>query len=345
MAQAFHALSNNPELCGHVKDLEVRVFDLTSNARLEALQDQVLEALRHMNKLQSLVWTRKGSLSAKLLDAICALEQLEALEFNASPAGDWRPEQLLSLPPRLKSLSLVLPDREVISTALPQWLCTLDPQARTLQSLSIICRTSPVLNSTTLHTITNAGLSSLTSFTLLGCKKLNDDDVLHALKGCGNLKHLALEAISISSTFYLHLAGTLPHLESLRTSHPGRRDIHINAYYQGLTLLVESCPKFKSFTHYLSGNTERGFHPPVCADFVSALVKSCGSRLERFEISGLSLGLESIRDLCMGARDIEQLVLPVLTTDIVSLAFTDDQSHRLFYAMQSSHRTICNSCF
>ena len=190
---------------------------------------------------------------------------------------------------------------------------------RTLQSLSIMCRASAVVNSITLQNITS-GLSSLTSFTLIGCTKLNDDDVLRALKSCGQLKHLAIEAVSIKPGFYRKAAPFLSHLESLRTSHPDRRNHQSQSaeeYYQGLTELVQSCPNFNSFTHYLSGGTERGFYPSISPAFVLALVKSCGNRLVRFEISGLSIPFDSVRNLCLMAKHLQQLVLPISIGDIV----------------------------
>lgn len=320
--KAFSALSRSPELCSYVRELEVRVYPLSSLSKLEQLQDEVLSTFRHTKNLRSLVWTRKGSLTAEVLEAICHLTKLERLELNATPAGGWRAEQLLQLPHSLRTLSLLLPNRDVVSYSLPGWLANLpsDKSARQLRSLSIICLESPILNYTNLRDIL-PGLSSLTSFTLNGCTRLSDDDVLLALKSCGQLRHLALEAVSISTDFYRKAARHLPHLESLRTRHPGRRGpkqvSHYEAYYDGLTELVTSCPKFKSFTHYLSGDTERGWHPAVAPSFVEALVKSCGDRLVRFEVSGLSMAFESVREICVGARKVHQLVLPVATSDLV----------------------------
>jgi len=284
--------------------------------RLEALQDETLATLKHTRNLKSLVWTRKGSLRADIMDAICALPDLEKLELNASPAGGWSASQILNLPRSLKSLSLLLPDREVISNTLPRWLTSEEPSRIALASMSIICLDSPVVNGHSLQAI-SLGMTSLTSLTLIGCNKLRDEDILQAIKRCGRLRHLAIEAVAISSGFYEHAAPFLPYLESLRTSHPGRRDPHIDEYYAGLVHLVEVCPRFKSFTHYLSGDTARGYHPQVSPKFINALVQHAGERMVRFEISGLSMALESVQDICLRCRNIEQLVVPVSLADMV----------------------------
>ena len=177
-----------------------------------------------------------------------------------------------------------------------------------------------MLNSTTLKDI-SIGLSRLTSLTLHGCPKLRDADILHAIKACGPLEHLSLEAMTVSSTFWSEATPLLPHLKRLRTSHPGRRAIRLDQYYGGLTLLVQSCPHFESFTHYLTGDAERGLHPSVDASFISALVHSAGRRLLRFEVSGLCVSFESAQELFLGARNLEQLVIPIYTINLLDLQF------------------------
>lgn len=317
MAQAFRALSNSPELCSFVKELEVRVFPLADTGRMDEMHKQVLQTLRHTSNLQSLSWTRKGSLRPEVLDAICVLPRLLRLELNATPGDEWHPEQLTRLPIQLRRLSLLLPDREIVAYSLPQWLTRLDEQnQRSLRNLSIICRNSTVVNSTTLKDISK-GLSSVTSLTLHGCAKIRDEDVLHAIKSCGQLTHLSLEGMNISHNFWRDAAKVLPAVKSLRTNHPGRRTPSIKEYYDGLTLLVQSCSDFESFTHYLSGDAERGIHPQVDPDFVTELVKHTGRKLIRFEISGLSMSFSSTQQLCLGCRNIEQLVIPIRSTDMV----------------------------
>lgn len=339
--KAFHVLSEHPELCSHVRELEVRVYPLSALSKLEALSHEVLNTLKHLKNLKSLVWTRKGSLSAEMFEAICALDQLERLELNAAPAGGWRAEQIAHLPLSLCGLTLLLPDREVAAYHLPRWLAkrhdirsrqmqqaqhdtailaSASRSLKPLKQLSIICMESPVINSTTLAEIARPGLAGLTSFTLHGCIRLSDTDVLDLLKGTSHLQHLALEAVSVSPSFYSAAAPLLsPSLQSLRTSHPGRKSQATDTYYRGLMDLVTACAgTLSSFTHYLSGDTERGRHPEVPHTFLSHLVQSCRETLVKLEISGLSMQAISVRDICLTAKKLEHLVLPIDMRDLVS---------------------------
>jgi hypothetical protein len=267
------------------------------------------------------IWTRKGSLQASLLDAICDLPKLERLEINATPAGEWRAEQLLRLPITLKTLTLLLPEREIISYTLPEWLKSLarhSSDSTGLSTLSLVCFQSTVVNPTNFRDIA-VYLPRLTSLTLHGCSKLSDDDILFAIKHCGKISHLSLETVGISADFYTLASPYLPHLTSLRTSHPGRKSLRQQAYYDGLTTLVQACPNFQSFTHYLSGDSERGMHPQVPTLFIERLIECCGTRLRKFEINGLSLSQSAIKSVCFGTSCLEDLVIPVSAEDIVSM--------------------------
>lgn len=208
-----------------------------------------------------------------------------------------------------------------------------------LSNLALICFQSSVVNSTNLRDIAKS-LGSITSLTLHGCNKLSDEDFLFAIKHCGELKHLSLENVSISSSFYADAAPYLPKLESLRTSHPGRKSPHQQQYYESLGTLVQACPAFTSFTHYLSGDTERGMHPLVPDSFVKILLDSCCNRLKKFEINGLSLSLDAIRDICFRARGLKQLVIPIGNDDTVSFSLQGLRSDNLKLCL---YRTTSNS--
>lgn len=53
--QAFSALAKSPELCSYVKELEVRVYPLASQHRLDELQEEALEIFKHASNLRTLV--------------------------------------------------------------------------------------------------------------------------------------------------------------------------------------------------------------------------------------------------------------------------------------------------
>lgn len=53
--KAFSALSKSPELCSYVKELEVRVYPLASQTRLDNLQEEALEVFKYACNLKTLV--------------------------------------------------------------------------------------------------------------------------------------------------------------------------------------------------------------------------------------------------------------------------------------------------
>lgn len=61
--QAFSALAKSPELCSYVKELEVRVYPLASQHRLDELQEEALEIFKHASNLRTLVGPFRNHLS------------------------------------------------------------------------------------------------------------------------------------------------------------------------------------------------------------------------------------------------------------------------------------------
>lgn len=55
IVRAFSALSKKPELCSYVKELEVRVYPLASQTRLDDLQEEALQIFKHADNLKTLV--------------------------------------------------------------------------------------------------------------------------------------------------------------------------------------------------------------------------------------------------------------------------------------------------
>lgn len=248
---------------------------------------------------------------------VAELPSLEYLEINGSHGSEWDPAHLLRLPQTLRSLVILLPERDIVSDILPEWLATLTPNVSALSKLSLISFQSSVLNSTTIWEI-GKSLGSITNLTIHGCTKMTDAAMLFALKNCGQLEHLSLESAGISDTFFADAVPYLRHLKSLRTNHPGRRWGKGDGHYQSLTKLVKNCPHLCSFTHYLSGDAERGLHPPVSSSFLTALLDTCGQRLARLELSGLNVALDDARSIFFRARNLEHLVLPIERGDLVS---------------------------
>ncbi|GAA5999318.1 hypothetical protein JCM5350_007445, partial [Sporobolomyces pararoseus] len=156
-AQLFETLASTPRLARLVRRLEVRVYPLSNVVKeRRAMEELAIRMLRNCENVEELLWTRKGSLTDDVFEAIVKLPRLNNFELNAhtnlSP-GSWSASHLVNLP-RLKSISLILPDRNV-ANILPEFL-TRQRQLSTnhdsseeslaLEELSILCRDSTAIN-------------------------------------------------------------------------------------------------------------------------------------------------------------------------------------------------------
>lgn len=237
--------------------------------------------------------------------------------------------------PRLRGLSLLMPDRAIVDL-LPE-VCRKqveldsDAAARTgrsasgLETLTILSRDSPVLSNTHLALLA-PHLTALTALTLTGCPKVNDQPLLDFLRHTPSLLHLALEGVGISPTFFATLAatGVVPLLRSLKTTHPGPSHRASSQFYPSLETFITSsaASDLTSLTHYCSGagsgGTQRVAWPVVPLMFVKELVRCRGEALRRFEVNGILVGLRELGELCVGARGIQYLVCHLAEKDVVS---------------------------
>ncbi|TNY19870.1 Proteophosphoglycan ppg4 [Rhodotorula diobovata] len=324
----FTTLADYPDLAALVRRLEVRVYPLSMKLRERLDMEQLaVRMLANCTGVQELVWTRKGALTDAVFDAIKKLPNLHSFEINAhttlSP-GSWDADHFLDLPP-LRSLSLILPDRNV-ANVLPAFLDrqrALAPQAtfRTgedqgvllLEELSILCRESPVINDALFSSLLpSLAHSRLTSLALAGCAKLSGSPLLDLLPSLPHLRHLALEACALdSSTFFPHAAPHLSSLESLKLTHPGPRHPSHAAFLPALETLLDHTHALTSLTLYHSGASATGSRewPSLPADFVRHVASVRGARLRKFEVSGVLVGLEAVEALTERARGLRNVVL------------------------------------
>lgn len=348
----FTTLADYPDLAALVRRLEVRVYPLSMKLRERLDMEQLaVRMLANCTGVQELVWTRKGALTDacvlsplsslprlcrptcspaladRVFDAIKKLPNLHSFEINAhttlSP-GSWDADHFLDLPP-LRSLSLILPDRNV-ANVLPAFLDrqrALAPQAtfRTgedqgvllLEELSILCRESPVINDALFSSLLpSLAHSRLTSLALAGCAKLSGSPLLDLLPSLPHLRHLALEACALdSSTFFPHAAPHLSSLESLKLTHPGPRHPSHAAFLPALETLLDHTHALTSLTLYHSGASATGSRewPSLPADFVRHVASVRGARLRKFEVSGVLVGLEAVEALTERARGLRNVVL------------------------------------
>ncbi|GAA5870397.1 hypothetical protein JCM1840_004713 [Sporobolomyces johnsonii] len=327
-SQLFHILASNPRLAALVKTLHIRVWPLSLIVKERlAMEDVAVKMLTNCVNVEELVFTRKGSLTDRVFEAITSLPRLRTFELNAhtnlSP-GSWSASHLLDLPP-LRSLSLILPDRNIASI-LPAFLSRqreLLQNSRSeydsdgvggpmLEELSILCRESTVINDTVVSSLAPVlAHGQLHSLALAGCPKLTGAPLLTLLPHLPHLRNLALEACNLDPSFYSAAAPFLTRLESLKLTHPGPRHPTLPAFFPALESLLEQTKKLRAFTLYHSGASATGRRewPIVPGDFVEKLAAVVGDKLRKFEVSGVLIQVEAVEVLTNGATVIRDLVL------------------------------------
>ncbi|GAA5970010.1 hypothetical protein JCM11641_000232 [Rhodosporidiobolus odoratus] len=322
----FETLADTPRLAKMVRNLEVRVYPLSLilKERLETEQ-LAIRMLKNCVNSEELVWTRKGSLTDGVFEAITSLPYLRSFELNAhtnlSP-GSWDADHFLRLRP-LRSLSLILPDRNVASM-LPSFFeqqtklashstaGTDGGERLLLEELSVLCRESTVINDKVVASLVPA-LSGghLRSLALAGCAKLTATPLLDLLPHLPNLRNLALEACNIDPSFFLLAAPSLTQLHSLKLTHPGPHHPTLSAFFPSLETLLSQTTSLTAFTLYHSGASSSGSRewPRLPEHFVHRLTATVGPRLRKFEVSGILVSVDSIEMLAGGAQELRNLVL------------------------------------
>lgn len=341
-------LAAHPHLCRLIKRLEMRVFPLSMSAReREEMSQLAVCVLRQSTNIEDLIWTRKGSLNDRcvrfaldclpnwssslslrrhrVLEAIASLPALKSFELNATTTlalgGSWDPFQLLRLP-RMKTLSLVLPDRGVASVLpalLERQMERPDPERDMgLEALTLLCRESTVITDGLLSSIrdTLKG-SNLRHLALAGCTRITRGPLLHLLAALPSLRHLCLEACtSISPDFFSQAGPHLPGLCSLKVTHPGPRHPLLDDFYPALLDLINHTGSLHSLTLYHSGHTASPDDPGVTQwpfvtqAFMRGVAEQMGSRLRKFECSGVLMSLDGLGELVLGkSRDLKTLVI------------------------------------
>lgn len=121
-----HFLPVTPELTDFPKGL---------SAELTSVRGHIEAALLNCVNLRSLRWTRDGTLSDEVLDALQQRQgtPITELEINAKSRGFYDPSLLLRFS-RLTKLVLILPDLDTVAR-LSSWCELIGP---TLEELSII---------------------------------------------------------------------------------------------------------------------------------------------------------------------------------------------------------------
>lgn len=194
----FTVLGSRPDLCAHVKIIELRVYPLGLPAEeLETLEENVGKALRCMWNLEELTWTRTGSLSNRLLpELLFSREKLHTLELTGNTRfynvdmlwkGDVFPL------PNLRNLSFILPDLSAINATIQL------AQRTNLRSIMIFCQHTSVFQPVHADLLSES-LSHLEKLVLVGCKRLDAESVCKLVKASrSGIRILGLEGCAVVS--------------------------------------------------------------------------------------------------------------------------------------------------
>lgn len=176
----------------------MRVWPLAaSDEERTELEQRVLLTLHHASHLRRLDFTRRGSMTDDMFDILSQHESLRRLEINGSPMY-YRAEAVFQLPPRLHSLTILLPTRAIVDL-LPSALHRIQPS---LRAISIIGSSSSSITDTFVDALYELQLY-LDSITFAGCPRLTEEPMLRLLKQQGHhLRTLALEALGTTEGFW-----------------------------------------------------------------------------------------------------------------------------------------------
>ncbi|GAA5829531.1 hypothetical protein JCM11251_000193 [Rhodosporidiobolus azoricus] len=319
----FHTLADNLRLASLVRRLEVRVFPISLFVtEREYNEELAIRVLRNLTNCESLTWTRKGSLTDRVFEAINTLPKLGDFELNAhtnlSP-GSWDADHLLNLPP-LRSISFILPDRN-IANVLPAFLAQqrdssdaggAEKKTLQLEEMSILCRESTVVNDRVVTSLVPAlSGSHLCSLAFAGCAKLTGTPLLDLLPNLPYLRHLALEACNLEPSFFTLAAPCLTQLQSLKLTHPGPRHPALSSFFPALETLLSNTVHLTAFTMYHSGasSTGRREWATLPRQFVQHVATTVGHRLCKFEVSGVLVTVDDVETLTAVSKEIRNLVL------------------------------------
>ncbi|PCH36837.1 hypothetical protein WOLCODRAFT_109224 [Wolfiporia cocos MD-104 SS10] len=305
VVKLFHTLAECPHLAQHVHHLEIRDFPKAlPSSDYEEVLDVCLRGLGNCIHLRTCTWTRHGSLTDKVLHALCLCVDLQELEINGSHHGYYNPSMLPRLA-KLRRLSLIMPSSEVIET-LPRWVKI---TGGTLRHLTLLCKSSPLVHDGVLECIAPS-LINLQQLYLVGCPKATHQGVLAILaaSSCG-LQALGMEGLS--STFNMTLfskectrLGTLNRLRSITLT----VDAHHSPSWEADVLSLLAPAPLERF-HISTVGGDVG--PALSEDFCAAIVKAHGKRLRRFSVHRMRMSLASVDIICAQCPRLEQLFVVI----------------------------------
>ncbi|CAE6506020.1 unnamed protein product [Rhizoctonia solani] len=306
----LETLASAPHLAFHVKALEFRDFPthLSSDGRHRIIA-LATQAISNCINLRSCSWTRDRTLSTSVLQRLAELKLLKELEINAKPGafGAWIPEDLLAFR-GLQSLTLIMPARSVVEL-LPEWTAK---NRDTLESLVIICKSTPYLNDDVLQRM-RPSLWNLRRLHLAGCIKVTECSVGNFLVDNNHLQSLALETCSprfdmnsLASACATHKR--LQFLTSISLTMPPSKESSQRHKWLGDVILLLKYSPLESFQLYASGGTDELIsYEGVDYEAVRELVDLHAFTLKRIGIQRLIVPVESLAYACENCSQLEEI--------------------------------------
>lgn len=188
----FTTLSAQPHVASLVRSLDVRYFPLATGAF--AWKETSARALGNLTGLETLTWTRKTTLTTRMLEALATLPALQRLEINGFSKGVWGYDaSLLKDIKSLKDIKLLMPDRELVAALLDLLRHRAQEQGTRIEALDIISRDAKYIDDRLLIEMAPL-LTGLKSFRLLGCSHVGPKGYFAVIRSCAEtLEDLALE--------------------------------------------------------------------------------------------------------------------------------------------------------
>ena len=130
----FHI--GHPTFFLHIKlGIIIELRDFPKGLAGQDLSEICVRAIENCVNLVACTWTRDGSLTSEILEALSICTQLSSLEINGHSSRDYDPA-LLTRFPRLSHLSIIMPSSELIAV-LP---ACLHRNQNTLVSFNLTCK-------------------------------------------------------------------------------------------------------------------------------------------------------------------------------------------------------------
>ncbi|CCM00826.1 uncharacterized protein FIBRA_02868 [Fibroporia radiculosa] len=281
-----------------------------------------LQGIQNCVNLRSCTWTRDGSLTTEILEALLHCSHLEELEINGRYEGHYDPITLLGFT-HLRRLSLIMPSARVIEM-LPAWISV---TGASLRHLSLICKSSTLVHDGVLESLA-PHLVNLEHLYLVNCQKVTDRGLYTILSG------------TTHGLFSLGMEGLSPEFDMARFSQDCVRSgalSHLGSIT--LTVNVQSSPTWeKDVLALLASAPLERFHistvgghvgPALSESFCTSIVNAHGHRLRRFSVHRIRMSMLSIDDICRRCVELEQLFIVVEQNSLDSLGSCLAQARKL----------------